>query len=267
MTADSRIIQSLGAEKVRKALEEAGRRRLRNALGVAGAGEFPDDQLRFVANGLELRVFELLDRDNAEVLQAGAMDAFQVARSLTCPEAPIEAAEWLVRLGALGVLGDRAADVRRLLIEKDLPQLPLDSEDWGIRVWSCILDIWLRLFRKQGWEDLDLVQKRVAALRTDQREHEPDFLAKAEERRDARPAWELVTEYHLAKAAEILGIYLTQGSVDGHYDVREQLEAQFDRAISGAGRGQLMERESLARLLARTARALVDNSIWSVTRA
>lgn len=267
MTADSWIIQSLGAEKVRKAVEEAGRRRLRNALGVATAGEFPDDQLRFVANGLELRVFDLLEGDDPKVLQVVATDAFQVARSLTCPEAPIEAAEWLVRLGSLGVLGDRGADVRRLLIEKDLPQLPLDSEDWGIRVWACILDIWLRLFRKHGWEDLDLVQQRVAALRTDQRKHEPVFLAQAEERRDARPAWELITEYHLAKAAEILGIYLTQGSVDGHYDVREQLEAQFDRAIGAAGRGQLMERESLARLLARTARVLVDNSIWTVTRA
>jgi len=267
VTADSWIIQSLGAEKVRKAVEEAGRRRLRKALGVAAAGGFPDDQLRFVANGLELRVLDLLEGDDPEVLQAAATDVFQVARSLTCPEAPIEAAEWLVRLGSLGVLGDRGADVRRLLIEKDLPQLPLDSEDWGIRVWACILDIWLRLFRKHGWGDLDLVQQRVAALRTDQREQEPAFLAQAEERRDARPAWELIAEYHLAKAAEILGIYLTQGSVDGHYDVREQLEAQFDRAIGAAGRGQLMERESLARLLARTARVLIDSSIWTVTRA
>ena len=267
MTADSWIIQSLGAEKVRQAVEEAGRRRLRSALGVEAAGEFPDDQLRFVANGLELRVFELLEGDNAEVLQAAATNAFQVARALPCPAEPIEAAEWLVRLGALGVLGDRGADVRRLLIEEDLPHLPLDSDDWGIRVRACILDIWLRLFRKHGWRDLDLVQQRVAALRTHQREHEPDFLAQAEERRDARPAWGLVTEYHLAKAAEILGIFLTQGSVEGHFDVREQLEAQFDRAIGAAGRGQLMERESLARLLARTARVLVDNSIWTVTRA
>ena len=267
MTADSWIIQSLGAEKIRRAVEEAGRRRLHRALGVEGAQEFPDDQLRFVANGLELRIFELLDGDNAEVLQTAATDAFQVARSLPCPDAPIEAAEWLVRLGALAVLGDRGADVRRLLIEEDLPQLPLDSEDWGIRVWVCILDIWLRLFRKHGWGDLDLVQQRVAALRTDQHKHEPDFLAQAEARKDARPAWELVAEYHLAKAAEILGAYLTQGSVDGHYDVREQLEAQFDRAIGAARRGQLMERESLARLLARTARILVDNSIWTVTRA
>ena len=71
----------------------------------------------------------------------------------------------------------------------------------------------------------------------------------AEEHRDARPAWELMAGYHLAKAAEILGAYLGQGSVDGHYDIREQLEAQFDRAVAAAGRGRLVEREAMARLL------------------
>jgi hypothetical protein len=141
------------------------------------------------------------------------------------------------------------------------PVLPLDATDWGTRVSASILDIWLRLFRKQGWDDLDAVQQRVASLRADQRAHEPTFLARAEERKDARPAWELMSQYHLAKAAEILGVYLSQGSVEGHYDIREQLEAQFDRAIATAGRGQLMAQEALARLLARTARVLVDNEL------
>ncbi len=267
MTADSWILQSLGVEKVRKATEEAGRRRLQNALGVQAPGKLADDQLRFVANGLELRVFELLDADDANALRIAAAEAFQVARALQCPEVPVDAAIWLVRLGCLGVLGDRGADVRRLLIEEGLPALPLNSPDWGERVWSNILDIWLRLFRKHGWEDLDSVQQRVASLRTEQRQYEPEFLARAEARKDARPAWELMAEYHLTKAAEVLGTYVSQGSVDGHYDIREQLEAQFDRAIGAAGRGQLIERETLARLLARTARVLVDNSIWTVTRA
>ena len=44
MTADSWILESLGAEKVRKATEEAGRRRLRGALGVEGPAELTDEQ-------------------------------------------------------------------------------------------------------------------------------------------------------------------------------------------------------------------------------
>ena len=180
---------------------------------------------------------------------------------------PTETAQSLVRLGCLGVLGDRGADVKRLLVANGWPALPVDADDWGQRVWSTILDVWLRLFRKQGWDDLDAVQGQVADLRASQRDYEPRFLHDAEQRQDAGPAWELMTTYHLAKAAEILGQYLSQGAVDGRYDVREQLEAQFDRAVAAAAAGRLMERETFVRLLARTARTLVGNSIWTVTRA
>ncbi len=267
MTADSWILDSLGTEKVLKAIEEAGRRRLRDALGVEGPMQFSEEQMRFVANALELRAFALLEGDSVDALRAAAFEAFQVVRTISRSNIPIDAAEALVRLGCLGILGDRGADVCRLLSDEDLPILPLDALEWGQRVWANILDIWLRLFRKKGWDDLDAVQQRVACLRREQRRFEPAFLTEAEARSDARPAWELMSAYHLAKAAEILGIYLSQGSVDGYYDIRQQLEAQFDRAITSASRGQLMEREVLARLLARTSLVLVDNSIWTVTRA
>jgi hypothetical protein len=267
MTADSWIRDSIGAEKVRKAIGEAAGRRLRCALGVPGPAGLSDDQLRFVAGGLELRVYELLDGESDEDLRAASLEAFQVARAAPRSGSSIDVAEALVRLSCLAVLGDRGADMRRILKDEGLPELPLSAADWGVRVWASILDIWLRLLRKSGWDDLDAVQQRVAGLRAEQRNIEPTFLAEAEKRKDPRPAWELICEYHLAKAAEILGTYLSQGSVDGHYDIREQLEAQFDRAVAAAGRGQFMEREALARLLARTARVLVDNSIWTVTRA
>ena len=267
MSADSWIIQSLGVDKVSGAETEAARRRLRRALGIGGELEVSDEQLRFIVNGLELRVLDFLEGTDSERLCAAAAQAFQVGRVLPHEGLPIEVGQSWVRLGCLGVLGDRGADFRRLLLEQGIPDLPTDDTDWGVRVWATILDVWLRLFRKDGWSDLDEVQQRVVALRSEQRTHEPSFLAAAEERKDTGPAWELVSAYHLAKAAEILGTYLCQGSVDGHYDIREQLEAQFDRAVSAATRGQLMERETFARLLARTARALVDNSIWTVTRA
>ncbi|WP_305685529.1 DEAD/DEAH box helicase, partial [Microbacterium sp.] len=125
----------------------------------------------------------------------------------------------------------------------------------------------MRLLRKRGWEDLDAVHERIVAIREAQRAVEPGFLKEAETRADVRPAWELMTQYHLAKAAEILATYLGQGSVDGHYDIREQLEAQFDRAIGASARGQLIDLENTSRLLARTARVMVDNSIWTVSRA
>ncbi len=267
MNSGGWILDSLGRDKVSTAETEIARRRLHSALGLAGNQDLTDRELRFISNGLELRVLELLGSERPDELRAAAAQAFQASRVLPRPDAPVEAAQALVRLGCLALLGDRGADLRRLLLDGAFPTLPLDSPDWGERVWATILDVWLRLFRKNGWTDLDEVQDRIASLRTVQSEEEPTFLESAEARQDPRPAWALVANYHLAKAAEIIGTYLAQGSVDGNYDIREKLEAQFDRAISAASRSEQIESEVLARLLAPTAQTLADNSIWSVTRA
>lgn len=268
MTAKTWLRDAVGVERLRASTTDANRRRLEKALGKASEATGSDDELRFVFSALELQVFDRLD-DSSEAagLREAAVEAFQIGRTVPWPSDPLSASEWLVRIGCLAVLGDRAADFRRILMQDDLPTLPLDASDWGVRVWASVLDLWVRLLRKRGWDDLDAVQARVAALRKEQREVEPGFLKAAEGRRDARPAWELMADYHLAKAAEILGAYLGQGSVDGHYDIREQLEAQFDRAVTATSRGHLVEREAMARLLARASRALVDSSIWAVTRA
>ena len=267
MILGSWITEALGHENVRDATTEASRRRLRDTLDITEAGQLTDDQLQFIADGLEIRVFDLLEAGDFDELTTAAAEVFQVARVLPWPETSLDAAEALVRHGCLGILGDRGADVRRLLLEKGIPTLPTDASDWGVRVWATILDVWLHLFRKSGWEDLDAVLERVASLRSDQHRFEPPFLNRAEEQGNARPAWELVSAYHLARAAEIVGTYQAQGSVNGYYDIQEQLEAQFDRAIAAASQGHLMDRETLTRLLAQTARKLVDSSIWTVTRA
>ena len=266
MTDDSWITTSIGAERLRAAQEEATRRRLGSALGLPMKPGLADDDLRFVVGALELRVAMLLDHDDGDGLREAAAQAFQLARTLP-PTSPAHGGgEVVLRVACLGVLGDRGADVRRSLADVQLPALA-PAENWGLRVEHTIQDIWLRLLRKQGWDDLDGVQSAVARLRAQQHGGEATFLAEAERNRDVRPAWELMSQYHLAKAAEILGAYLTQGSVDGHFDVRQQIEAQFDRAIATAAKGQLMENEMRARLLARTARTLIENSIWTVTRA
>lgn len=260
------IIDSIGTDNVRAAVDESSRRRLRSAFGSTDQ-KLPEEKLQFAIGALELRVFELLEQDDDKELRRVAAEVFQIARSIPLPENTIEAAESLLQVTCLGVLGDRGADVRRILLDRGIPELNLNDDNWGHRVWANILNLWLRLYRKNGWDDFNSVQAGVVALRKVQNELEPKFLNDCESRKDARPAWQLMAEYHLAKAAEILGSYLSQGSVDGKYDVREQLEAQFDRALAVCQHGQLLEIENLTRLLARSARCLVDNSIWTVTRA
>ena len=267
MTTGAWLRTAVGEERIRRVSTEVSRRRLMDALR-SPAEAADDDEILFVMNALELQLFDALDDDmRADELRAAAEDVFRFARTLGWPTEPIAAAEWVLRLGCFAVLGDRSVDFRRILSERPLPELQSAPADWGVRVWSSVLQLWLHLLRKKGWEDLDAVQQQVIAIREAQRDIEPEFLKEAEARKDVRPAWELMAQYHLAKAAEILGVYAGQGSVDGRYDIRQQVEAQFDRAIAASDRGQLVELEVLSRLLARTARAMVDSSIWTVTRA
>lgn len=90
-----------------------------------------EKELRSITTALELQDFDCFDDEQrAGELRAAAAETFQIASALTWPEGPIAAAEWLVRLGCLTVLGDRSADFRRIVTEVELPALPLDSRDW-----------------------------------------------------------------------------------------------------------------------------------------
>ena len=263
------VLDAIGAERIERAEVDGSRRRIVATLGVEGVEPGSDDELREAGAALELAVFDLIAGDErSDVLRQASTRAFQVCRAIPRPQEPLAAAEWLLRLACMAILGDRGADMRRMLAASDVPELPLRASDWGRRVWATTLDIWLRLFRKEGWEDLDRVLANVAALRREQRDREPEFLAGLKAGANAGPAWRLIAEYHLAKAAEILGTFTGQGAgPDGRYDVHQQLEAQFDHALRACARGRLVDLEVLAGLLARGASVLADNSIWTVTRA
>ncbi|MDP2833066.1 MAG: DEAD/DEAH box helicase [Pseudomonadota bacterium] len=262
------ILEGIGQERLDGAASEAARRLLFAAVGqeASGAG-LPDDDLAFVLDGLELAVLDALD-DEARLddMRVYSAQAFQLIRALPYPKEPLAAGKHCLRMACLGVLGERGADAARILREAPWPELPLSSDSWGERVIATLVDVWLRLIRKDGWQDLDKVQLGVVALREAQRAHEAAYLENlGKEARGA--AWELVALYHLAKAAEILAIYTTQGQVDGGFDVRAQLDGQFDRALTACARGELVELDTLSRMLARTTAQRVDNAIWTVTRA
>jgi len=179
----------------------------------------------------------------------------------------VEAAVFLLRAGALAVLGDKGADAARWLREESWPELPLDSEDWSKRTWATILDIWLRLIRKNGWSDRDAVLERISRLRDSQASFEKDFLEGQEPVHAKATALELIGLYHLAKAAEIFAHYITDGVVDGKYQIHQLLETHFDRVLAACKQAQMVKLEPLSRLLAASASQMADNSIWTVTRA
>lgn len=226
-----------------------------------------------ISNALELAALDLIlerfeqNDTKLKIMRECAADAFKLLRVLPLPEDPIKASYQLLRMSSLAVLGDRGSDASRLLKQLEWPVLPFNSDDWGKRTWSTITDIWLRLIRKKGWEDRDLVLQRVADLRSQQEQYEKSYLDNAGSAYAKTAALELIGLYHLAKAAEIMALFITDGVVEGNYQIRQLLETHFDRALAVCEHARMIELEPITRLLSASAIQMVENSIWTVTRA
>lgn len=263
------------AEQRRRALREADRVQFYREMGR----ELPDfdaELLRETAAALEIAVLDLKigrltdDPERLKLSWKAAAEAFRLLRVLPQPEEPMAAGTHLLRASVLAVLGDRGADAARWLRaledEGRWPDLPLKSEDWGERCRATITDVWLRLVRKKGWGDRDLVLERIAALRKEQEAFERDYLHAFEPLEAKRSALELIAIYHLAKAADVLAHYITDGVVEGSYQIQPLLDSHFDRAIEACEAARLVELEPFVRLLSRAAEQMVENALWTVTR-
>lgn len=261
-------------------IEEARREALKQANSAQIYYELFDmlptiDELliRRTAEALELAVLDLIseqfddDDSKLKMLKETAADAFRLTRVLPRSENPIEDAMIRLRMSSLAVLGDMGVDAARLLRETEWPDLPLESDNWRDRTWSVILDVWLRLIRKQGWTDRDMVLERIADLRNSQKDFENTYLNNQEPLHAKTIALELICLYHLAKIAEIFALFITDGVVEGNYQIRQLLETHFDRVFAVCGQTQMLEIEPLARLLLSCSLQMIENSIWTITRA
>ena len=230
------------------------------------------DIIQTVAEALLLSTLDLVSsrlEDDAEKLaelRSCARDGFRLFRVLPLPDESLKRSSHLLRMCSLGVLGDVGADAARLL-RNTTWRAPVPGAPWGEHTWATILDIWLRLIRKMGWEDRDLVLQRVAELRTAQNDFETRYLRALSGAQAKTAALELIGLYHLAKAAEIFALFITDGVVERNYQILNLLDTHFDRVFEACFKAQLIELEPLARLLRATSAQMIENSIWTVTRA
>lgn len=264
------MLESLGEMRT-NALHEARRTQVLSELQ-----SIPQDVdyelIERIAQTMETVVMDMLlnfplENEQLNTMRESAANAYRLYRVLPKKENVLVEAELRLRQSALAVLGDLGADAARNLREQKLPTLELESEDWRTRTLSTIIDVWLRLIRKQGWNDRDEVLVRIAKLRQAQKIFEHKYLENTENNTAKAVALELMTLYHLAKAAEILALYITDGVVDGNYQINNLLDTHFDRAIAVCNCLTAFQLEPLTRLLAATARQLANNAIWTVTRA
>jgi len=267
-----RLLNVLGDRRVH-ALKQASQ--IQILREVYGERDIVEDytQIQRTAEVLELVVLDLnieeRIRKDADINErrSCARDAFRLYRVLPRPSDSIASAKFLLRASSLAVLGEMGADAARLLRENEWQTLPLESDDWRERTWATVLDIWLRLIRKQGWDDRDKVLERIKSLRESQEQFEIGYLENQDISHAKISALELIGLYHLTKAAEVFAVYITDGVVDGKYQIHQLLDVHFDRVLSVCKTAQLVDLEPLARLLAACSYQMADNCIWTVTRS
>lgn len=215
---------------------------------------------------LELHLFDLLssnDSDKNEIKKISA-ELFRLCKALPQSDDTLQNLLFVLKYSCFGILGDLGISASKLLKEQSWDETLLESEVWRKKTLATIIDVWLRLIRKKGWHDRDTVLENIAKLRESQKQYEKIFLEQSKQKQDG---YELIILYHLAAAAEKMALYITDGKVDGNFQIQQILDSHFDRAINICDEVQMLELEPITRLLACTSKQLVENSIWTVTRA
>ena len=219
-----------------------------------------------VTSILELYLFDMLSSNdyNKDEVKKVSAELFRLCRVMPNSGDVLKNLLYTLKYSCFGVLGDVGISVSKLLKEKNWDETLLTSEKWKEKTLATIIDVWLRLIRKKGWNDRDRVLENIAQLRESQKQYEKQFLEQSKRKQDA---YELIILYHLAAAAEKMALYITDGKVDGNFQIQQILDSHFDRAINVCDEVQMIELEPITRLLEHTSKQLVDNSIWTVTRA
>jgi hypothetical protein len=274
-------VLAVGEAERKRGLELANVRLVNKAIGeqlklnVAAPRAGDDDLLSRLALAYEMAAIEGLDAfldttsgDTAlrEQCAAGAWRAFEIGRVLSPPAETDRRVLHILHLSALAYCGDRWTDLRRWYRED--PQLcavpSVADAPWDHRLLYRLFECWVRLFRKQDWDDLDRIREIVVGLREDQKDFETGALQGGSNAENRAMALRLVALYHWAKASELLAKFMLQGEPTG---IHALLIKHFEAAIKAATAAMDSNLELLMRWLHAASTQMVAGSIWRVARS
>lgn len=196
---------------------------------------------------------------------ASAYRAYDIRRLDSTPEGTQERIHHVLRISALAYCGERWSDLRRWYEENPsaLASPSIADVGWDQRLLFRIFECWVRLFRKNGWNDLHAIHEIIAGLRQDQREHEASILAEGSQAAGRATALRLVALYHWAKATEVVAKYVQQG---GSQAVFGLIDKNFEAAIAAAAAAGDPQHDVMMRWLHAAARIMITSSLWWGTR-
>ena len=275
-------VMAVGTSRRDRALEVAKVRLVQAAVGAQMTIDFaqqPEDTSLVervatayevaAAEGIEALLHPSENEQNAVLrlqAQAGAFRAYELRRTLPIPPGDQDRVFHVLHLAALAYCGDRWTDLRRWLRDcRDAVTPPsVAGATWDRRVLFRLFDCWVRLLRKNSWDDLDAVRDIVAGLRRDQRQYESGVLSTGDDAHSRSMAYRLVGLYHWAKATELLAVYVLQGEPAS---VATELDQHFEAGRQAAMASQDAAFDVLLRWLHVAARRMVAGSLWWVAQA
>lgn len=272
-------IRAICEDERARASELVNERLVRRAVGrqidfAFAEAESDEALLDRVALAYEIAAIEGLDTlsrpaggDNALRDQASAAShlAFEIRRLADIPEDTEARIFHVLQLSALAYCGDRWSDLRRWFRE-NTPALAVPtvaSAPWDRRLLYRLFECWVRLLRKDGWDDLDRIREIIAGLREDQKSREAARLANRSAAEDRAVALRLIALYHWAKGTEVLAEYMLQGQSQTIFG---DLDKHFESGIKAATASGDAQHEVILRWLHAAGRIMVTNSLWWGTR-
>lgn len=244
-----------------------------------GKRGFDSDEVDRLATAYELAAFEGIEAvlypsnqvDSKELrylASAGAHRAFGLRRVLELGADSIEMKMLnVLHLAGLAYCGDRWTDLKRWLSDNDIGAIDTYSySSWDTQLLYSIFSAWVRLLRKDSWQDLNDIAPLIQELREKQKVYEGKYLNSASNSSSGdgrRLAFRLVALYHWARATECIAEYMLQGSPSSVVTILNQ---HFEPAVKAASASQDSRFEMILRWLHVASRKMVANSVWSIAQ-
>ena len=273
-------VQAIGAQDLKRARNLVNERLAQRAVGQQIAFDFDQNEddapfLDRVALAYELAAIEGLDElsrpeGENDALRSQAMAAsscaFDIRRLLPVPETTHDRLYFVLQLSTLAYCGDRWSDLRRWYRENvgALTAPSVAAVSWDRRLLYRLFHCWIRLFRKDGWDDLDRIRETIAGLRDDQKTMEEQRLQNGSQAADRAIALRLAALYHWARGTEILAHFMLQGQPTDPFG---QIDKHFEAGIEAATASGDAQHEVILRWLHAAGRIMVTNSLWWTTRS
>lgn len=275
-------VKAVGDDRLSRAMEVAKVRVMRSAVGhqmtiVFDETATDNELVERAAMAYEIAAIEGLDAllypsgDETRVqlrlqVQAGAFRAYALRRTLPIPPGVEDRIFHVLHLAAIAYCGDQWTDLRRWLKDHEQEVKPPSVADasWDRRILYQLFDCWVRLLRKQGWDDLDGIREIIAGLRKDQEQYENTVLNTQDNTISQAIALRLIALYHWAKATELLAVFMLQGQPPG---IDAELDKHFESGRKSASAAQDVALEVILRWLHATSRHMVAGSLWKVAQA